>query len=109
MTWRPIFSLTSGPFWSRICSLQRVFFGVTVFFFSHNCTSAAATTPTQDSEDPWAAADLSGNTGDVAALSGVGGCPRWSYNSMLQYDWCTSKGIVPCSLFGPTRWVGQSR
>jgi len=79
------------------------------FFSSRICTSAAATTPTQDSEDPWAASALSEKTVEATALSGVGGCPRVSYNFMVQYDWCTCKGIVPCSLFGQSRWVGQSR
>jgi len=30
-----------------------------------------------------------------------------AYTFMLQYDWCASKGIVPCSLLGRSRRVGQ--
>jgi len=109
-TWRPISSLIAGPFWSRICSVQRVFSCHHGFFFSsHIGTSADATTPTRDSEDSWTASVSSKKTDEAAALSGVGGCPPAPYTFMLQHDWCTSKRIVPCSLFGRSRRVGWSR
>jgi len=109
-TWRPISSLIAGPFWSRICSVQRFFFCHHGFFFSsHIGTSADATTPTRDRKDSWTASVLSRKTDEAAALSSVGGCPRVAYTFMLQHDWCTSKRILPCSLLGQSHRVGQSR
>jgi len=46
---------------------------------------------------------FSGKTGEATALSGVGGCPRASYNIMLQCNSCISEGIVPCWLLGQSR------
>jgi len=46
---------------------------------------------------------FSGKTGEAAALSGVGGCLPASYNIMLQYIWCMSEWIAPCSLLEQSR------
>jgi len=108
-TCRPISLLIAGPFWTRICSAQRFFFCHHGFFSSHIGTSAAATTPTRDRKDAWTASVLSRKTDEAAALYGVGGCPRVVYTFKLQHDWCTSKKILPCSLLGRSRRVGQSR
>ena len=51
--WRPISSLIAGPFWSRICSVQRFFFAIMCFFFPH--TLARRRTPPRR---PWIAKTL---------------------------------------------------
>ena len=109
-TSRPISLMIAGPFWSRICSVQWFFFCHHGFFFSsHIGTSADATTPTRDRKDAWAASVPSRKTDEAAALYGVGGCPPVAYTFKLQHDWCTSERILPCSLLGRSRRVGQSR
>ena len=109
--WLLISFLIAVVFWSRICSVHRFFFLPSLRFCisPHICKCTAATTPNRDSKDSRKASALSWKTDKAAAPSGAGGCPRVSYFSMLQYEWCTSKGIAPCLPLGRTHRVGQSR